>query len=194
MPTNTIIISCSIFKNEIEHLKTEGKINVPVVYVNSMLHMVPKELQAVLDAKIEEFKSFNIILAFGDCHARMIDYSNNKNIVRTPGINCCEIFLGSADYKRIRKEGAFILMPEWADRWKEVFMDYMGFKKPKELNEFMTDMHKKLVYVDTGFKKRNSQVLNELVEYTGLPLEIYQSSISNLEAVLVELIKNEKNN
>ena len=192
MSTNTIIISCSIFKNEIEHLKTEGKINVPVVFVNSMLHLVPKELQETLDTKIKEYSSYKVVLVFGDCHARMIDYSNNKNIVRTPGINCCEIFLGSVDYKRIRKEGAFILMPEWADRWKEVFMDYMGFKKPKELNEFMTDMHKKLVYIDTGFQTRNNQLLNEIAEYTGLPLEIYQSSISNLEAVLVELIKNEE--
>jgi len=162
MSTNTIIISCSIFKNEIEHLKSEGKIKVPVIYVNSMLHMVPKELQAVLDDKIEEFKTYKIILAFGDCHARMIDYEKYPNVSRTQGINCGEIFLGSENYKKIRKEGAFILLPEWTERWKEVFMDYMGFRKRSELKAFMTDMHRKLTYVDTGFEEPNMEKLNEI--------------------------------
>lgn len=190
MKENTMIISCSIFKNEIEHLKSEGKINVPVVYVNSMLHMVPKELQTVLDVKIEEYKASNIILAFGDCHARMIDYEKYPNITRTPGINCCEIFMGTEQYKKTRKEGAFILLPEWADRWKEVFMEYMGFKKPKELNEFMKDMHKKLVYVDSGLQPVNEKLLDEIAGFTGLPLEIYKCSVANLEHVLRDLQTN----
>jgi hypothetical protein len=86
-------LACSIFKYDLEQLVKEGKITVPIVYLNSMLHMHPKQLQTLLDAKIEEYKNFRIILIFGDCHARMIDYEENTNIVRTPGINCCEILL-----------------------------------------------------------------------------------------------------
>jgi hypothetical protein len=191
MATNIIIIACSIFKNEIEHLKTLGKIKVPVVYINSMLHMVPRELQQVLDEKLDEYKRYKIVLVFGDCHARMVDYEKNKNVVRTQGINCCEILMGTDSYKRVRKEGAFILLPEWADRWTEVFMDYMGFKRQSELKSFMTDMHKKLVYVDTGFQKRNTPLLNQISEYTGLPLEIHQSTVAELERMVTELIENE---
>jgi len=88
MPQNLVIIACSIFKYELDHLKESGRLNVPVVYLNSMLHMKPKELQVLLDAKIEEYPNFRIILMFGDCHARMVDYEKNQNIVRSQGINC----------------------------------------------------------------------------------------------------------
>ena len=102
METNIIIIACSIFKTELEHLKKDKKINSPIIYLNSMLHMYPKQLQEILDEKIQENSHLKIVLVFGDCHARMIDYGENKNIVRTPGINCCEIFLGSDNYKKVR--------------------------------------------------------------------------------------------
>ncbi len=191
MPSNVIIIACSIFRNEIEQLLNSGKVNVPVVYLNSMLHMYPQELQKLLDEKLKEYSDYKIVLVFGDCHARMIDYEENQNIVRTPGINCCEIFLGSQQYRKIRKDGAFILLPEWAERWKEVFIDYMGFKTAKSSTLFMNEMHKKLVYVDTGYTETNKTVLNEIADYLGLPLEIHQSSIEELEKVITGLIKKE---
>jgi len=188
MHPNLVIIACSIFKYELECLQTEGKIDVPVVYINSLLHMYPEELQKLLDAKIEEHKNFRIILMFGDCHARMVDYEQRKNVVRTPGINCCEIFLGSEKYRKLRKDGAFILLPEWADRWKEVFVDYMGFKTSKTAKPFMNEMHKKLVYVDTGLHKSNSALFEEISDYIGLPIEIFNTSIAELENVLNRLI------
>lgn len=188
MHPNLVIISCSIFRYELEHLQQAGKLDIPVVYLNSMLHMQPKELQILLDAKIDEYRNFKIILLYGDCHARMVDYEKNPNIVRSTGINCCEIMLGSAKYRKIRKEGAFILLPEWADRWKEAFVDYMGFKTSKAIKPFMNEMHKKLVYVDTGFQEKNKALLDEISDFLGLPLEIYEGSINELEKVINQLI------
>jgi hypothetical protein len=167
----------------------EGKINVPIVYLNSMLHMHPEQLQILLDAKIEEYKNFRIILMYGDCHARMIDYEEKTNIVRTPGINCCEILLGKEKYRKIRNEEAFILLPEWSGRWKEVFVDSMGFKTSKAIKPFMAEMHKKIVYVDTGLVEKNNPLLNKISDFLGLPLEIYPSTIKELEKVIISLIE-----
>ncbi len=189
MQSNIIIIACGIFKTEIDFLKSTGKINFPVIYVDSMLHMYPTELQKFLDSKIKEYKSFKIVLVFGDCHARMVDYEKNKNIVRSPGVNCCEIFLGSEEYKKLRKEGAFILLPEWAERWEEVFKKTMGFKNSRQVKPFMKEMHEKLVYIDTGYTKMNYPLLHEIADFIGLPLEIHDSSIERLETVLGGLLK-----
>ncbi len=188
MPSNLVIIACSIFKNELDQLSNEGRLLVPVIYLNSMLHMKPRELKVLLDAKIEEYKKFKIILLFGDCHARMIDYEKNPNILRSPGINCCEIFLGTQEYKKIRKEGAFILLPEWVERWKEAFVDTMGFKTSKMAKPFMREMHSKIVYVDTGFTEQNKMLFDEISEFLGLPLEIYNSSVAELENVVNRLL------
>lgn len=189
MQQNLVIIACSIFRYELEHLVNEGKIKIPIVYLNSILHMHPKQLQILLDAKIEEYKNFRIILMYGDCHAQMLDYEKNTNIVRTPGINCCEILLGKQNYRSVRKEGAFIILPEWSERWKEVFVDSMGFKTSKAIKPFMAEMHKKVVYVDTGIVEKDNPLLNEISDYLGLPLEVYSSSIDELEKVINRLIE-----
>lgn len=189
MQQNLVIIACSIFRYELEKMVKEGKINVPIVYLNSMLHMHPKQLQTLLDAKIEEYKNFRIILLYGDCHARMIDYEEKTNIVRTPGINCCEIILGKANYRKIRNDGAFILLPEWSERWKEVFIDSMGFKTSKAIKPFMAEMHNKLIYIDTGLVEKNHPLFNEISDFLGLPLEIYPSTTIELETVIQSLIE-----
>jgi hypothetical protein len=183
-----IIVACSIFKKEIEYLKTIGKVNIPVLYLNSMLHMNPKLLNKILDEKLESNSKKEIILIFGDCHSRMIDYEQNKNIVRTQGINCCEILIGTTEYKKIRKDGAFILLPEWASRWKEVFNDYLGFKTSDQLKPFMNDMHKKLVYIDTGLVQPDYVMLNQISEYVGLSYEIYNCDLSIFQETLTGLI------
>jgi len=118
MGSNLVIIACSIFRYELEQLQKQGKLEVPVVYLNSMLHMQPLELQKLLDQKIDEYKNFGIILMYGDCHARMIDYDKKPNVLRTPGINCCEIMIGGEKYRKLRRDGAFFLLPEWASKWK----------------------------------------------------------------------------
>lgn len=147
-----------------------------------------------MSAKIEEYTNYKIVLLFGDCHARMVDYEKSKNIFRAPGINCCDIFLGSGKYRKLRRDGAFVLLPEWAHRWKEAFIDYMGFKTAKSSSLFMNDMHKKLVYIDTGLLKINQPLLDEISQYLGLPLEIYQSSVDELEKVVNSLIQKSTNN
>ncbi|HCE56416.1 MAG TPA: hypothetical protein DER09_01140 [Prolixibacteraceae bacterium] len=189
MQQKLVIIACSIFRYELEQMVKEGKIKVPIVYLNSILHMQPKQLQILLDEKIEEYKNFRIILMYGDCHARMVDYEEKTNIVRTPGINCCEIILGKSKYRKIRNDGAFILLPEWSERWKEVFMDSMGFKTSKAIKPFMTEMHKKIVYVDTGLVEKNNPLFNEISDFLGLPLEIYSSTTDELESVINHLIE-----
>jgi len=188
MPTNLVIIACSIFRYELEHMQETGKLNLPVVYLNSMLHMYPKELQVLLDAKLKEYENFKIILLYGDCHAGMVDYEKKANIRRTPGINLCEIILGNEDYRKKRKKGAFILLPEWAERWKEAFVDYMGFKTSEAIKPFMSEMHKKISYIDTGFHKKDQRLMHEISDFIGLPLEIYPCSMNELEKTLEQLI------
>lgn len=189
MEQKVIIIACSIFRKELDFLQDSGKIDVPIVYLNSMLHMQPVELKKVLDDTLNVYKDDRILLLYGDCHARMLDYEKNPNIIRSPGINCCEIVLGSEKFHALRKEGAFILLPEWIDRWEEVFVDYMGFNNAQTAQEFMNEMHSKLVFVDSGLQDRSRLPINEISNYLGLPVEYCLSSTDELEKTLNNLLR-----
>lgn len=141
-----------------------------------MLHMVPSQLEEKLDQEIDQNRDKNIILIFGDCHARMNNYESNPNIQRIQGINCCEILLGDEKYRKMRKQGAFILLPEWAERWKEAFVEHLGFSDEELAKEFMREMHNKIIYIDNGLYKIEDSVLEEIVQFTGLPLEIHEEN------------------
>lgn len=176
-----ICISCSIFKRELESLKTSGRLEYPVRFLDSMLHMNPKLLQQELEKAIKEEldKGKRIIVIFGDCHSHMIDMEKHPDIVRTNGINCCEIMLGKEEYQTLRKEGYFFLMPEWSVRWKEIFQVELGMTK-ENMKDLMKDTRGGLMYLDSGLEQVPENTLMAISDYCGLDYEIRNTSLDHL--------------
>jgi hypothetical protein len=126
-------------------------------------------------------KGNEVLLAYGDCCPHMLDLESGPGLARTEGINCCEIILGSEAYRRMRREGAFFLMPEWTVSWRKVFKSELGLFG-ENATEFMKDMHTRLVYLDTGLIPVPEKELEDLKVFTGLPLEILPVSLDPLLA------------
>lgn len=186
-PRPGICISCSIFRREIEALQASGRLDLPVDYLNSMLHMVPAKLETRLQETIGQARNQDpdrdVVLAFGDCCGHMEELGSGPGTSRTEGINCCEIILGHEAYRQLRREGAFFLMPEWAKSWKKVFMGQLGLLGPCA-KAFMQEMHTRLVYLDTGVEPVPHAELAEASEFLGLPVEILPVSLDPLLASL----------
>ena len=129
------------------------------------------------------------MLLYGGCHNLMDKYHSRSDIRRVKGCNCVEIILGKDRYAALLKEGAFFLMPEWAGRWKEVFNDKLGLKG--EIGkEFMQEMHKFFLYVDTGLAPVPEQMLYEISQTLGLPWKSIRTDMTHLlEAIQTALGK-----
>ncbi len=182
-----VIISCSIFKKELEYILAKDNLDIKIEFVNSMLHMKPMALENAIDSKIEKLNEEDITIVLGECHNNTDKYKNIKNIHKIPGINCMEIVLGSENYKKFSREGAFFLLPEWVTRWKEVFNIELGLND-KIAKPFMREMHKYLCYIDTGFYDVPVDQLNEISEYVGLPYVIFKTDLGNLENAIKRTI------
>lgn len=188
MGKKILIIACSIFKRELEHLKETGLLDSEVLYLNSMLHMHPEKLGKLLEQTLTNHKDQKIILLYGDCHSHIMD-TETEHIKKVNGINCCEIFLGSERYFKLRKQGSFILMPEWLERWREVFQDELGFKDEQIAQRFMNDFHKNLVYIDTGITEVPLEKIDEISNFTGLKCHIESCSGKNLLNEILKTVK-----
>lgn len=188
MSSSLTIIACSIFKNELEQLKAEGLQDFEIVYLDSMLHMNPSKLKDFLNKELEKLKHKKNIILYGDCHSHIMESENACN-AKVNGINCCEIFLGGQRYKQLRKEGFFILLPEWLERWQEVFQKELGFSNDKVAKKFMNDFHTGMVYIDTGITEIPFKLLEELSQFTGLTYRIEPCSTKNL---FCEIMKTRK--
>lgn len=188
MSKKKVCIACSIFKNELEALKLENKIDVSLVFVDSILHMKPQILCRTLTPLIRNnlAEGNEVLLAYGDCHPFMDKMEGNLGAPRTIGHNCCEILLGKTEYTRRIKEGAFFLIPEWVVNWKEVFENGLGLKHQETAQSFMQSMHSYLLYIDTGLQKIPHTSLMEISQHCGLPVKIQKISLDEFLQNLLE--------
>lgn len=188
-PSKRSIIACSIFKKEIESLKMDKLKGDSIEYLDSMLHMTPKLLDKKMEysVKKEIDKGNKVAIIYGECHACMNKLEADLMTKRIKGMNCIEIFLGKEQYRMLRKEGAFFLLPEWCERWREVFEKQLGLNI-ENAHTFMQEMHSKLLYIDTGITPVPDSTLKEISAYTGLPYSILPISLLQLEQSINNLL------
>lgn len=143
---------------------------------------------ALLDAKLESALNAEgngpTIVAYGDCSPHMREFSAGRGRARTEGINCAQIALGSGVYRELRREGSFFFMPEWAERWKEIFSQGLGFHETGLERSFLRESASLLVYVDTGCAEIPTAILDEISEHFDLPFRIVKAGLAGIEAAL----------
>ncbi len=178
------LIACGIFRKEFEALPSDLQERFSPEYLDSMLHMRPLELDAALHGRLKALGDKPSVLLFGDCCPFMRDMAEAKDRARADGINCCEIMLGSERYRALRREGSFFFMPEWTERWEEVFKFELGFSDEALARGFMQEAMHKLVYIDTGLHAVPYDTLAAIERYFELPVSVERAGLSQLEKSL----------
>ncbi|HUW71321.1 MAG TPA: DUF1638 domain-containing protein [bacterium] len=178
------LIGCGILRKEFSLLPKSVKDRFKPRFLDSMLHLNP----ALLEQSLTSIKSAQtgeaVVFLYGDCCPRMEELSSGKGRTRTEGVNCIEIYLGRDTYRKLRREGTFFLMPEWAGRWKEIFQRELGFKTAESARDFMRDSMTQALYIDTGSEPVPEAKLAEFAEFTGLPVSIRKVETDHLREAL----------
>jgi hypothetical protein len=184
-----VMICCSVLRAEVESLREVHWPDHKLIFLPSTMHMRPERLasslESVLDAELKQ--GYGVVLIYGDCCARMTELEALPGVVRTRGKNCCELLLGPEEYRRLLHQGVFFLIPEWARRWKEIFTKELGLNRVNATS-LMQEMHRKLVYLDTGLAPVPENALEDCAEYCGLPYEVLQVSLGHLHSTIEEAL------
>lgn len=188
-PSSFMLLSCSVLAREVESLRQRFWPQVPMRALNSMLHMRPESLALRLRDALESERAngLQVVLIYGDCCAQMGELEGWAGVVRTAGKNCVELLLGSEGYRALQREGAFVLLPEWAHRWREVFALELGLTQETAAT-LMKDMHQKLVYLDTGVQPAPEEALADCGAYCGLRWEVRPLSLETLQGKIQEAV------
>lgn len=185
MTTHTIWLSCGVVRAEMEELRRLGLIDGELHFLDSMLHMAPPQLEARLTAALQRKDDCTscLVLVYGDCSAHMLDLARRFHVGRVNVINCAQLLVGRERYRQLMREEAFLVLPEWARRWKHIMKDELGLSKAIA-HDLMGDNRGVLVYLDTGLVPVPEQQLQEFSTYTGLPWRIEAVSLDNMLAAL----------
>ena len=185
-----ICLACGVFRHELDAHRARGEIDFPIRYLDSMLHMYPQKLHRLLDSilGVERGTGTKILLLYGDCHAHMCQQESLPGVCRVRGRNCAEILLGPDLYRTLWEEDAFIFLPEWTIRWREIFDDELGLQGETG-RDFMREMRTKLTYVDTGVMPVPREHLQAASEAMGLPWEVLRVGPDRLLAAIREAVE-----
>ncbi len=183
------VICCSVLRHEVMALMKDNWPGPAIRFLSSMLHMKPDKLANRLDVLIEEARrnGHRVLLVYGDCCMQMEALTEKSGVVRIRGNNCFELILGTAEYRRLSHEGAFFLLPEWTRLWKHIFSVELGLNQVNAAG-LMGDLHKKLVYLDTGIVPVPVDELQNFSKHCGLPWEAMRVFPDQLRAVLNDAI------
>ncbi len=173
-------ICCSVLRREIETFLSEDYPEAEQVFLDSMLHMRPEMLHHVIDEAIAARPDRHCLLVYGDCHAHMKEMGRRSDCARTDAINCGDLLLGRDLYRTYRSEKAFLFLPEWTERWREVFQKELGFSDPSLAREFMQESQRRLVYLDTRLIPVPAKTLQEIADFFSMPMEIVSVSLDKL--------------
>lgn len=186
MSDRTIWLSCGVVSAEMEELQRRGLIDGELLFLDSMLHMDPPQLETQLTATLEreEGSCGCLVLVYGDCSARMLDLVRRFHVGRVAVINCAQLLVGRDRYRQLMREKAFLVLPEWARRWENIMKDELGLDR-EMAHDLMGDNRGVLVYLDTGLLPVPKQQLQEFSSYTGLPWRIDEVSLDIMLATLL---------
>ncbi|MBF0558113.1 MAG: DUF1638 domain-containing protein [Nitrospirae bacterium] len=173
-------LACGVFRMEIEALSRQDKLDCNIITLESMLHMKPARLEEEMGRVMEAGPNDKFLVLYGDCQPRMHEMQARENVSKVTGINCCDILLGREAYRNLQKDQAFIFLPEWTLRWREVFTNELGFENQEVAQAFMREHRKRLVYVDTGVMPVPDKTIQDISEFFGMPVEILHISLDIL--------------
>lgn len=174
------IVSCGIFRRELELLGPDALRGAKPIFLDSMLHMHPQQLDDRLTAMLKTQQHPPTLIIYGDCSPHMGDLARQPGVRKVRGVNCCDIMLGRERYRSLRRQGAFFFLPEWTMRWQDVFKIELGLASEKLAREFMHDLHKRLIYIDTKAIPVPRSTLAAIETYFAMPVEILPATLAPL--------------
>jgi hypothetical protein len=126
-----------------------------------------------------------VVVVYGDCSSHMLDLVRDFKVGRVHAINCAQMLLGRARYHELMHAQSFILLPEWARRWKEVMQRELGLSS-SVARDLMRENRRELVYLDTGLVPVPRAQLDGCADYSGLPWRVESVTLDHLLKLLLE--------
>ena len=185
------IIGCGILKKEIRYLAEKNHWQGGMTFLPSGLHVDFEKLQTSLEKCLRLHAGEPAISFYGACHPRMDQILDAAGVIRTPGQNCVDIYLGHEMFCRELEQGAFFLFEDWALHWEEIVGSVMP-GDPEIMRSIFRGAHKYLLAIRTPCSGDFSAAAEAVSAMTSLELRWIDAGLEHLEANLAATLKNAK--
>jgi hypothetical protein len=156
----TVAIACKTIEDEVMKAARAAQTDIPVIWVESGLHIYPEKLGQRLQQEIDKIDHVdNILLGFGSCGNCLLGLVSPKARLIIPHVaDCISLLLGGDDPRqKLQKQGAsYFLTRGWLRNEANILKEYAacikkyGEKRSLRVFQTMLAHYQNLSLIDTG--------------------------------------------
>lgn len=157
---NSLLLACNTIREEICAAADHVQVDMPMIFLESGLHIFPEMLQQRLQEEINSVgpEVSHILLGFGFCGNALVGLRSAKQTLVVPKVDdCITLLLGSiARRMEINRDGSYFLTRGWLDNRVTIWDEYQrclrnyGEKKTRIIMQSMIGHYRRLVLLETG--------------------------------------------
>jgi hypothetical protein len=192
------LLACGALAPEVLEIVEKRDWHVEIHGVSALHHLDPPKIARDVDTKLATLtqKFDKVVVVYGDCGTGgALDKVLEKYpAVRPAGVHCYQWFLQEDPQDIVDNRTATYFLTDWLIKnWDVAVMKGLGLDRFPHLKDLYFGSLKEVLYLrQTSVPNPElEQKARDIAEYMGLPIEIKDTGVTPLEALLVPLVEGE---
>jgi hypothetical protein len=190
----TAFVICGALGAEVKDIVDRRGWDVDIYGLSAMLHLYPKRIVEELGDKLRTLRPRyeRLVVVYGDCgtNGRLEPLLAEVGASQVRGPHCYEMFAGKDLFHQVSedKPGTFFLTDWLVRNFDRAVVLGLGLDRDPELKPMLFGNYEALVYLRQVPLARLARKAEDIALYLGLPLEIADVGLGELEERLAELV------
>lgn len=194
MSAATALIICGALGGEVKDIVRRREWDVDIYGLSAYLHLYPSRIVDELHEKLRELRPRyeKLVVVYGDCGTtgKLEPILDEFGASRLRGPHCYEMFAGEERFAEIAdKRPATFFLTDWLVRnFDRAVIKGLGLDRYPELKSMLFGNYVGLLFLRQVPNPRLAEKAEDIARYLGLPLEIEDVGLGELEDRLAELV------
>jgi len=191
----TALIICGALGAEVKDIVDRRRWDVDIYGLSALLHLYPARIVGELRDKLAALKPRydRLVVVYGDCGTagRLDPILDEFGAARVRGPHCYEMLAGAELFEKVadEKPGTFFLTDWLVRNFDRAVVRGLGLDRFPEIKEMLFGNYEAVLYLRQVPNPRLAERAREIAAYLGLPLEIRDVGLGELESRLAELVE-----
>ena len=193
--STTALIICGALGREVKDIVDRRQWDVDIYGVSALLHLYPSRIVDELREKLHDLRPRyqNLIVVYGDCGTtgRLEPLLEEVGALRLRGPHCYEMYAGEQLFAKVSDErpGTFFLTDWLVRNFDRAVIKGLGLDRDPELKPMLFGNYEAVLYLRQVPNPRLADKARDIAAYLGLPLEIRDVGLGELEDRLAALVE-----
>ena len=190
----TALLICGALGREVKEIVDRRGWDVDIYGVSALLHLYPSRILDELREKLHRLRPDyeRLVVVYGECgmNGQLDSLLEEVGATRLAGPHCYEMYAGADRFAEISAErpGTFFLTDWLVRNFGRAVVKGLGLDRDPELKSMVFGNYEAVLYLRQVPNPRLADKARDIADYQGLPLEINDVGLGELEDRLAELI------